>query len=316
LSGWNKDLIVTPSATHNQTGTAMNRISFRQSIQPAARMSLHVAGLLIACCLLTGCPSPTQPGSAPKQKLTLRGSNTIGEELAPRLIAEYLKTHANLEFDVEFKGTVYGIGALMSDRCDLAAASRELTTNEVALSKDREFQFNDYIIGSYSVAVVVNARNPVSQLTRDQVRDIFSGAIQNWKDVGGADAPIKLCIRDQISGTHLGFQELAMDRKPYAVAVKTFTDYDKMVQTVAQDADSIGYSSIELASSPGINGVIVDGASPTLESVKAGKYPYYRVLRFYSGKSKESAAALEFAKFVQSPAGQKILMDVGFVPHP
>ena len=281
-----------------------------------AQMSLHAAGLLLACCLFTGCPSSSQPTVIAKQKLTLRGSNTIGEELAPKLIAEYVKTHSDLEFDVEFKGTVYGIGALMSDRCDLAAASRELTTNEVALAKDREFEFNDYIIGSYSVAVVVNAGNTVGSLSRDQVRDIFTGAIQNWKDVGGPDAPIKLCIRDQISGTHLGFQELAMDKKPYAVAVKTFTDYDKMVQAVAQDANSIGYSSIEHAVKPGIKGVAVEGAAPTLESVKAGKYPYYRVLRFYTGKSKESAAAQGFAKFVQSPAGQKILMDVGFVPHP
>ena len=298
----------------------MNKNPFSQLFPHVRKHLLHTAALIGACCLFTGCPSSQQttttPGGSAKQKLVIRGSNTIGEELAPRLIAEYVKAHAGLEFDAEFKGTVYGIGALMSDRCDLAAASRELTTNEVALAKDREFDFNEYNIGSYSVAVVVNASNPVGNLTRDQVRDIFTGAIQNWKEIGGPDAPVKLCIRDQISGTHLGFQELAMDRKPYAVAVKTFTDYDKIVQAVAQDANSIGYTSIELAVKPGIKGVSIDHATPTLETVKSGKYPYYRTLRFYTSKSKESAAAQDFAKFVQSPAGQKILMDVGFVPHP
>jgi len=294
-------------------------IPSRTSLRLIGERSLQLAALGVACCLFTGCPSSektTTPAPGTKPKLVIRGSNTLGEELTPRLIAEYKKTHGDLEFDTEFKGTVYGVGALMADRCDLAAASRELTTNEMALAKDREIEFNDYVVGSYSVAVVVNPGNPVANLTRDQVRDIFTGTIQNWKDVGGPDAPISLYIRDQISGTHLGFQELAMDRKPYPIGVKTFTSYESLVQAVAKDPNSVGYSSIELAESPGIKGVTIGGATPTLETVKQGKYPYARMLRFYTSKAKEPAAAKEFAQFVQSAAGQKILVEVGFVPKP
>lgn len=297
----------------------MNMIPSRPSLRLIGERSLQLAALGLACCLFTGCPSSEQtsppPGGA-KQKLVMRGSNTLGEELAPRLIAEYKKTHADVEFDTEFKGTVYGVGALMAERCDLAAASRELTTNELALAKDREIEFNDYVVGSYSVAVVVHPGNPVANLTRDQVRDIFTGAIQNWKEVGGPDAPIHLCIRDQISGTHLGFQEIAMEKKSYPIGVKPFTSYESLVQAVAKDPSSIGYSSIELAASPGIKGVTIDGATPTLETVKQGKYPYARTLRFYTAKGKEPASAKEFAQFVQSAAGQKILVEVGFVPRP
>ena len=191
-----------------------------------------------------------------------------------------------------------------------------MTTNELALAKDREIEFNDYIVGAYSVAVIVNPGNPVANLSRDQVRDIFTGTITNWKDVGGPDAPITLCIRDQLSGTHLGFQELAMEKKPYPIGVKPFTGYDAIVQAVAKDANSIGYSSIELASKPGVKGVSIDGTAPSLEAVEKGKYPYARTLRFYTAKAKEPAAAKEFAQFVQSAAGQKILVEVGFVPHP
>lgn len=288
----------------------MNMILFRRS--------LNLVALPLLCCLLTGCPSSKQTTTSEgaKPKLVIRGSNTLGEELAPRLIAEYQKTHANLEFDTEFKGTSYGVGALMVDLCDLAAASRQLSTNELALAKDRAIDFNDYIVGSYSVAVVVNPGNPVANLSRDQVRDIFTGAIQNWKEVGGPDAPIQVHIRDQVSGTHLGFQELAMDRKPYPINAKTFTSYESLAQAIGKEANSIGYSSIELAGTPGIKGVAIDGAVPNLETVKQGKYPYARMLHLYTTKAKESAAAKEFAEFVQSPAGQKILVEVGFVPKP
>jgi phosphate transport system substrate-binding protein len=297
----------------------MKMIPSLPSLRLIGERSLQLAALGFACCLFTGCPSSehtTPPPAGAKPKLVIRGSNTLGEELAPRLITEYKKTHADLEFDTEFKGTVYGVGALMAERCDLAAASRELTTNELALAKDREIEFNDYIVGSYSVAVVVNAGNPVVGLSRAQVRDIFSGTVTNWKDVGGPDAPIHLCIRDQLSGTHLGFQELAMEKKPYPIGVKTFTSYEAIVQAVAKEPHSVGFSSIELAASPGIKGVNIDGAAPTLDAVKSGKYPYARMLRFYTDKKKESAAAKEFAQFVQSAAGQKILVDVGFVPKP
>jgi len=294
-------------------------IPSRQSIRLIGERSLQLAALGLACCLFTGCPSSEQtttPPAGAKPKLVIRGSNTLGEELAPRLIAEYKKSHADLDFDTEFKGTVYGVGSLMADRCDLAAASRELTTNELAMAKDREIEFNDYIVGSYSVAVIVSAGNGVSGLTKDQVRDIFTGTITNWKQVGGPDAPIALCIRDQLSGTHLGFQELAMDKKPYPIGVKPFTSYEAMVDAVSKDLNSIGYATIELAGKPGVKGVPIDGAAPALETVEKGKYPYARTLRFYTSKKKEPAAAKEFAEFVRSPAGQKILVDVGFVPHP
>lgn len=298
----------------------MNMIPSRPSLRLIGKRSLQFAALGLVCCLFTGCPSSehtsTPPTGGGKPKLVIRGSNTLGEELAPRLIAEYKKTHGDLEFDTEFKGTVYGVGALMADRCDLAAASRELSANELAMAKDREIEFNDYIVGAYSVAVIVNGGNGVGNLSKDQVRDIFTGTITNWKEVGGPDAPIALCIRDQLSGTHLGFQELAMDKKSYPIGVKPFTSYEALVEAVAKDSNSIGYSSIELASKPGVKGVTIDGATPALETVEKGKYPYARTLRFYSSKKKESTAAKEFAEFVRSPAGQKILVEVGFVPHP
>jgi len=274
---------------------------------------LRGIGLILLSFIVAGCPAGK---TVTEEKVVIRGSNTIGEELAPRLIAEYKKEHSAVVFDLESKGTGYGLGNLLAGGCDIAAASRMVTTNEIAMARDRGIELNEYIIGDYSVAVIVNAGSLVGNLTQDQVRDIFTGAVQNWKDVGGPDAPIHLYIRDPISGTYLGFQELAMGNKPYALGLKTCTNYTVIAQAVAKDANGIGYSSIELASSPGVKGVSIGGAAPTIPSVNKGQYPYSRVLRFYTNKASEAATARNFIQFVQSPRGQQILTQMGFVPRP
>src|SRR5207244_1672975 len=102
--------------------------------------------------------------------------------------------------ELESKGTMTGLSGLFSNQCDIAAASRVVTPAELATATSNNTPLNCHMIGSYAVAVVVNASNSVNNIARDQVRDIFTGVIQNWKQVGGTDAPIHLCGRDPISG--------------------------------------------------------------------------------------------------------------------
>jgi phosphate transport system substrate-binding protein len=266
--------------------------------------------LILLSVVISGCS-----GGKP-EKIVILGSNTIGEELAPRLVAEYKKEHPSVAFELEFKGTTYGMGALIVGRCDIAAASRDASTNEVELARDRGVTFKDHVIGSYDVAVIVKASNPITNLTREQVRDLFTGAVQNWKDVGGPDAPVHLYSRHPISGTHLGFRELAMENKPYALHLKTYTNYMGLVQAVAQDENGIGYSTIVLANSPGVKPVSIGGVVPTIASVNKGQYPYARTLRLYTDKANETPAARSFVEFVQSARGQAIMAQMGYAPRP
>lgn len=281
----------------------------------------RVAGIVSAGLLAGGCPSDKPAPATPvvldsNGKIVIRGSNTIGEELAPSLIAEYKKDHPAAAFDVETKATGYGLASLRAGRCDIAGASREANKEEIAEAQTYHMQMNDHIIGSYSVAVTVNANNPVANLTKQQVMGIFTGSIKNWKDVGGPDSEIHLYIRDPISGTYLGFRELAMDNKPYDLGAKLETNYAAIVDAVAQDANGIGYSSMDLASKAGVKGLTIDGASPTAEVVNKGKYPYMRTLHLYTNKARESGGVHDFIEYIESPKGQKVLAQVGFVPHP
>jgi phosphate transport system substrate-binding protein len=278
----------------------------------------------IVCSLLLGLvfpgcsdksQSPQTSQSSTKGKIVIKGSNTIGEELAPRLIAEFKKDHGSASFELESKLTGYGFAALLADQCNIAAASRQPIKDELDLAKSRNVELNDYVIGSYSVAVIVNAACGVADLKREQVRDIFTGVIQNWKDVGGPDAPIHIYSRDPVSGTALGFKELAMENKPYASGQKTFTNYNGIVQALAQDASGIGYCSIDLTKTPGIKAISIGGVEPTVASINEGKYPYARVLHLYTNKGKEDPSAKEFIDFVQSAKGQEVVAQMGNVPR-
>ena len=267
-------------------------------------------GLILLGALIAGCS-----GGKP-EKIIMLGSNTIGEELAPLLVAEYKKDHPAVAFELEFKGTTYGMGALIAGRCDIAAASRDASTNEVEMAHDRGVELNDHTIGSYDVAVILPANSPVASLTREQVRDLFTGVVQNWKEVGGQDAPVHLYVRHPISGTYLGFRELAMENKPYALHPQTFTNYTDLVEAVAKDANGIGYSSIKLASKTGVKLPAIGGVAPTVEAVHKGQYPYARALRLYTNKANEAPTANDFVQFVQSTRGQAILEQLGYTRRP
>ncbi len=280
----------------------------RQSVLITALATIFIAFVMVGC--------SEKKANEKTENIVIRGSNTIGEELAPRLIAEYKKEHPTAVFDTEFKGTSYGFGALIAGNCDVAAASREANTNDLALARDNGVELKDYVIGSYSVAVIVNAGNSVTNLTTNQVRDIFTGTVQNWKEIGGPDAPIHLYIRSPISGTHLGFQEVAMEKKPYATHLKALTNNTEIIQAVSKDTNGIGYSNLHLTKSGGIKAISIGEVAPTFIAVTKGQYPYARVLHLYTSKTKEKSTAAEFARFVQSSRGQSILEEMGFAPKP
>lgn len=251
-----------------------------------------------------------------QEKVVIRGSNTIGEELAPRLIAEYTKAHTNVIFDLESKGTAYGIGALIGGFCDIAGASKPVSREQEEIAQIRGIHFKSHVLGAYSVSILVNAGNPVSNLTSNQVQSLFTGKIQNWKEVGGPDIPVHLVIRNPVSGTYLGFKEIAMAFQDYAPEVQLYTNNPGIEDAVASDPGAIGYTGLDPAPRAGAKTVAVDGVPPTAGAVNAHKYPYARTLFLYTNAEKESPAAADFIAFTLSPDGQRILGELGYAPKP
>jgi phosphate transport system substrate-binding protein len=280
-------------------------VFFCSRISSLAKSFSTVAAILL--CVLT---------ATAQDKIVIRGSNTIGEELAPRLISEYQKDHKDAAFDLEFKGTAYGLGALMGNFCDIAAASKPVGKEQEEIAHIRNFQFKEYVLGSYVVTILVNSNNPISNLSSNQVQALFTGQVQNWKDIGGPDAPVHLMVRDPVSGTHLGFKELAMANNDYGTNIQFFTNYVSIAAAVAKDPIGVGYSGLDAATPAGTKVVSIDGVAPSAATVNAKKYPYTRKLFFYTDAMKEPASATDFINFTLSTTGQNVLTQMGYAPKP
>ena len=204
----------------------------------------------------------------------------------------------------------------MGGYCDIAGASKPVSKEQEEIAQLRGVKFQEYVIGSYAVSILVGAENSVSNLTSAQVQSLFTGKIKNWQEVGGADAPVHLLIRDPVSGTHLGFKELAMGFQDYAAQVQLFTNYLGLADAVAKDPNAIGYAGLDLVSHAGTKAVTVDGVAPSAETVNGKKYPFARTLRLYTDSGKESAKAKEFISYVLAADGQKVLTQMGYAPKP
>lgn len=247
------------------------------------------------------------------ETLSIQGSNTFGEELGPKLIAAFRERNPDLEISLEKQGSGSGIAALLDGACDIAASSRMINEDEQRLAKSRGIELKATAIGYYGVAVVVNAQNPLKNLTDRAVRDVFTGEATNWKQVRGRNQPIEVLIRDATGGTHLGFQELALERKPYAKSAREFASYLELAKGVAARPNAVGYVAMNLGGQDGLRAVSINGIPPNDFSVNEGLYPYVRTVWLYVRTNPADKTAQRFVRFVRSKAGQKIVEAVGFV---
>ena len=170
------------------------------------------------------------------------------------------------------------------------------------------------------MSVYVNAANKLDSLCLEEIRDIFTGKITNWKELGGADAPIILYSRENSSGTYEFFKEHVLLGRDFAPKAQTLAGTAQVLQQVAQDPNGIGYGGaaygsgakhIKVAATKG--GEPID---PTEESVISQKYPIWRHLFVYLNPELEKGEVKLFLDWIRSDEGQKVVKEVGYYPLP
>jgi phosphate transport system substrate-binding protein len=270
-------------------------------------MKTWLSALVTMCLVATGSP-------ARAEKIVIRGSNTFGEFIGPQLVAAFCRDNPGMEFDLESKGSATGIAALIEGTCDIGASSRMLTQEEWRLARSRGIRLSPHPVGYYGVAVIVHETNPVRSLTDHQVRDLFTGTEKHWSRLSGQDARVQPYIRDPISGTHLGFRELAMQNQPYSPQARLLTNDWAIAEAVRADPAGIGYVGIHLSKHPGVRAVSVNGVPPSALAINEEMYPYARLMILYVNSDKVSLPARQFIRFVQSRRGQAVLEQHGYVP--
>ncbi|MDD2239193.1 MAG: Na/Pi symporter [Kiritimatiellae bacterium] len=246
-------------------------------------------------------------------RLLIRGSDTFGEELGPRLIAAFQEEEPTVDVELSRLGSTSGIAALLEDTSDIAVSSRLFNDDELRIARSRGIALKSAIGGYYGVAVVVNAQNPLKNLSDHAIRDIFTGRIQNWKQVGGPDRRIEVLIRDATGGTHLGFRRLAMGNSAYTRSARTFANYAALADDLAAHPNAIGYVGMNFMSRPDLNPLSVNGVSPSDATVREGLYPYVEPILLYSRVEPCHPATERFIRFVGAAGGQDIVKSIGFV---
>jgi phosphate transport system substrate-binding protein len=162
------------------------------------------------------------------------------------------------------------------------------------------------------VGVAVNPGNPVNALTKIQLKDIYSGKITNWKDLGGKEAPITVYTRDESSGTREVFWKKALDKGDIVSSANFVVSNGAMKTAIANDPNAIGYVSVGHMDAS-VAGVALDGVSPTIDTVRSGEYTVARGL-YSNTKGDPSGLSKLFIEYLLSPEGQQIAVQKGFVP--
>lgn len=259
---------------------------------------LTIVAIALIAILAAGCGDSSKEGngdSGLKGSLRIGGSTTV-LPLAQAGAEEFMAENPDVKVEVQGTGSSEGIKGVTDGTLDIGNSSRELKTEETGLV--------DYKVAVDAIAIVVNPANGVSNLTDVQVKDILSGKITNWKDVGGKDAKIQVVGRDEASGTRDYVQKdiIGADAKFPADAL-AMPGTGQLKAAVAQTPDAIGYMSAAQADNT-VKVLKINDVKPSPDTVKDKTYKYWRFLHMFT-KGEAKGLAKAYIDFVLSSDFQK-----------
>ena len=276
---------------------------------------------LLASCVSTS----SKPASTTSQASYIQntGSDTI-VNLALAWAEKYQAEHPEVRISVTGGGTGTGMAALINKTVDIANASRQIKPEEVTEAKSNGVDPVQHVIARDAIAVIVNPENPVSQLTLQQISDIYSGKINNWSQVGGENRPIVRLSRETNSGTHVYFLETVLrlskkdDKTLFSTDTLLLPSSEGIVAEVRQNPNAIGYDGLGyvpkdlkmIAIAKEAGGAYV---LPAIATVNDKTYPIARDLYMYTN-GEPTGAVKAYLDWIASDEAQKIVADLGFVP--
>lgn len=257
--------------------------------------------------------------SAQERSITIKGSDTL-VILGQRWAEIYMQKNPGVKIQVTGGGSGVGIAALINGTTDIAEASRPMKDSEKndVLQKRGRPAF-ELPVALDGLAVYVHERNPVQELSLEQLKKIYTGAVKNWKEVGGRDERIILYGRENSSGTYAYFKEHVLENADYYPTTQTLPGTAAVINAVSKDVRGIGYGGIAYLKGVKALRVSKDASSPavepTLENVQKNIYPISRLLYWYlAGAPKDQLKKL--ADWVVSEEGQSVVENVGYYPLP
>ena len=289
-------------------------------------MKRVLAFFLLTSFLLASCSSSSTDttSDSPAQYIENKGSDTI-VNLALAWAETYQAEHTDVRISVTGGGSGTGIAALINNTVDLANASRKIKDEEIAEAQSKGVNPVEHIIARDAIAVIVNQENPVSELTLQQISDIYSGEITNWSEVGGDDRPIVKLSRETNSGTHVYFLEtvLRLGNSENKTLISTDTlllpSSEGIISEVRSNPNAIGYDGLGYVPEDVKTIAIAEEAGgayvlPAIETVNDKTYPIARDLYMYTN-GEPTGIVKEYLDWIMlSVEAQEIVAELGFVP--
>lgn len=278
------------------------------------------AFFVVSCLLLVVSLSGCGGG---KKALQIKGSDTM-VNLGQAWAEDFMKQNPTISIAVTGGGSGTGIAALIGGTTDIAQCSRNMEPKEIQQAEKKGAEPLEIHVANDGIVVAVNPANPVNQLTIKQLSDIFTGKIDNWQALGGADQKIVALSRERNSGTHIFFLEHVIklgDKKnpnEFEPSVLMMPSSQAIIEEINANPAAIGYiglgyltkkeKALAIAKSVGAPFVL-----PTIQTVTAKQYPISRSLLFYTNGT-PSGEVKTFVDYVLSQAGQAMVLKMDFVP--
>ena len=257
---------------------------------------------VLAACSNEEDTADTQTGGS---LVTISGSTSVGP-LAEKLAMKYEEEN-DVKIEVNQIGSSAGITNAISGVSQIGMSSRDLKQEE----KDSDLQ--ELIIAYDGIVVVAHPSNPVKDLTMEQVKQIFTGEITNWKDVGGKDMEIVVVSREDGSGSRDAFQEIVGYESGQLIKNAIVASGNGNIKTtVAMNKHAIGFISFEYVDES-VSTMDINGVQAKAENVLAGQYELSRPFLFVH-KEDVPESAKQFMEFILTPEGQKIVESAGAIP--
>lgn len=290
--------------------------------------SLLVILLLISGLLLTACRNDSgeasDSSSSRQRTLQNKGSDTL-VNVALAWAEAYQVVEPDVPIAVTGGGSGTGIAALINGTVDIANASRSMKEKEIEEARANGIEPLEHVVAIDALAIITNLENPVSKLTIQEMSDMYTGRITNWKDVGGNDAPIILLSRETNSGTHVYFLEEVV-RKGEKENEDIFAPHTLLMPSsvgitseIRRNPNAIGYDGLGYvdAEHEKIISISADSESdyipPSVESASEGTYPLARNLFMYTA-GEPSGPLADYLGWIKGAEGQEIVASLGFVP--
>ena len=278
------------------------------------RSAILIVSMLLVAALIAACSGTSTPGAPVTENatdnstVTVSGSTTV-QPLAEKLAEAFMTENTGIRIDVQGGGSSVGVKAAGQGTSDIGMASREIKDSEIA-----EFpNLKIFVIARDGIAIVAHPDTPVSDLSIEQVRDIFSGKITNWKDLGGEDQNIIIISREEGSGTRSAFEEMVMGEDALIAATAILQPSNGSIRTtISTTPYSIGYLSFGYLDET-VKTVSIGGVAPTEPNAANGSYPIVRPLNMLTN-GEPAGAVKAFLDFILSEAGQKLVAEDGYIP--